>query len=263
LSEFQLSTHSAEEAVQQSLEKFGPARIALASSFGAEDQVLTDMLVRINPAARIFTLDTGRVFQETYDTMQRSMERYHIGYEVCVPEAADVAALIAKDGPNLFYASVENRKACCNVRKMKPLRKVLGTVDAWICGLRRDQSVTRTEVELVSWDAEFGIYKICPLFDWSEEQVWDYIKKNNVPYNALHDQGFPSIGCAPCTRAVGPGEDIRSGRWWWESPEHKECGLHRSPAHRNLDPGTPTTELPTPRQANNGLAGDPAQKENA
>jgi phosphoadenosine phosphosulfate reductase len=212
--------------VQQSLEHFGVERIALATSFGAEDQVLTDMVVRANPAARIFTLDTGRLFQETYDTMQRSMERYHIGYEVCAPEAADIAALIAKDGPNLFYLSVENRKACCNVRKMKPLRKELGTVDAWICGLRRDQSVTRTEVELVSWDAEFGIYKICPLFDWSEQQVWDYIKKNDVPYNPLHDQGFPSIGCAPCTRAVLPGEDIRSGRWWWESPEHKECGLH-------------------------------------
>jgi len=124
-------------------------------------------------------------------------------------------------------------------------------VDAWICGLRRDQGVTRTEVELVSWDAEFGIYKICPLFDWSEQQVWDYIKKNNVPYNALHDQGFPSIGCAPCTRAVGPGEDIRSGRWWWESPEHKECGLHRSPAHRNLHPGTPTASLPGTSQKEN------------
>jgi len=232
--EFQLLSNSAEETVQQSLARFGPARIALASSFGAEDQVLTDMLVRANPAARIFTLDTGRVFQETYDTMQRSIEHYRIPFEVCVPEAADIAALIAKDGPNLFYSSVENRKACCNVRKMKPLRKVLNTVDAWICGLRREQSITRTAVELVSWDAEFGIYKICPLFDWSEAQVWDYIKKNNVPYNALHDQGFPSIGCAPCTRAVRPGEDIRGGRWWWESPEHKECGLHKSPAHRNL-----------------------------
>ena len=170
MSEFQLSSQSAEEAVQQSLERFGPARIALASSFGAEDQVLTDMLVRTNPAARIFTLDTGRVFQETYDTMQRSVEHYHIAYEVCAPDAADLAALIARDGPNLFYSSVENRKACCNVRKMKPLRKVLNTVDAWICGLRREQSITRTAVELVSWDAEFGIYKICPLFDWSEAQ---------------------------------------------------------------------------------------------
>lgn len=234
MGEFQLSSHNPEEALQQSLERFGPARIALASSFGAEDQVLTDMLLRANPAARIFTLDTGRMFQETYDTMQYSVERYHNSYEVYAPEAADIAALIAKDGPNLFYSSVENRKACCAVRKLKPLRKVLATVDAWICGLRRDQSVTRTAVELVSWDAEFGIYKICPLYDWSEAQVWDYIKKNNVPYNALHDRGFPSIGCAPCTRAVHPGEDIRGGRWWWESPEHKECGLHKSPAHRNL-----------------------------
>ena len=153
MSDFQLSSHSAEEAVQQSLDRFGAARIALASSFGAEDQVLTDMLVRTNSAARIFTLDTGRMFQETYDTMQRSVEHYNIAFEVCAPEAADIAALIAKDGPNLFYSSVEKRKSCCNVRKMKPLRKVLGTVDAWICGLRREQSITRTAVELVSWDA--------------------------------------------------------------------------------------------------------------
>jgi phosphoadenosine phosphosulfate reductase len=252
VSEFQLTAANAEDALRQSLERFGVGRIALASSFGAEDQVLTDMLARIQPAARIFTLDTGRQFQETYDTMQRSVERYHIGYEVCFPDAAEVESLIAKDGPNLFYMSIENRKACCDVRKMKPLRKKLATVDAWICGLRRDQSVTRTEVELVSWDAAFGIYKICPLFDWSEQQVWDYIKEHNVPYNPLHDQGFSSIGCAPCTRAVAPGEDIRSGRWWWESPEHKECGLHRSPAHRNLQPGGPAADSPQAPVKENG-----------
>jgi phosphoadenosine phosphosulfate reductase len=204
----------------------------LASSFGAEDQVLTQMLLRIDPSARIFTLDTGRNFQETYDTMQASVERYGVQYEVCAPEASDIAELVKIGGPNLFYESIENRKRCCDVRKLRPLRKVLSTVDAWICGLRRDQAVTRTGVELVSWDGEFGIYKICPLFDWNEEQVWDYIRANRIPYNALHDRGFRSIGCAPCTRAVAPGEDIRAGRWWWESPEHKECGLHRSPAHR-------------------------------
>jgi phosphoadenosine phosphosulfate reductase len=233
IAEFQLHTTSAEEALRLSLEHFGISRIALASSFGAEDQVLTDMLARIKPQARIFTLDTGRLFQETFNTMQQSMERYGIRYEVCAPEASDVAALVAKDGPNLFYDSIEKRKACCEVRKLRPLRKVLATVDARICGLRRDQSVTRGDVELVSWDAQLGIYKINPLSDWSEQQVWDYIKEHNVPYNVLHDHGFRSIGCAPCTRAVQPGEDIRAGRWWWESPEHKECGLHRSPLYRN------------------------------
>lgn len=231
-SEFHLPPCNAEEALRLSIQKFGATRIALASSFGAEDQVLTDMLARIEPSARLFTLDTGRLFQETYDTMQASATRYGIRYEAYAPEASDIADLISIGGPNLFYNSVEKRKSCCEVRKLRPLRKVLSTVDAWICGLRRDQSVTRTGVELVSWDAEFSIYKICPLFDWSEEQVWDYLKANNVPYNALHDRGFRSIGCAPCTRAVQPGEDIRAGRWWWESPEHKECGLHKSPLHQ-------------------------------
>ena len=229
--EFQLPRCGPEEALRFSLKRFGPQRIALASGFGAEGQVLTDMLVRINPAARIFTLDTGRLFQETYDTMQQSIERYKIRYEVCVPEAADVAQLVSIDGPNLFYSSIEKRKACCEVRKLRPLRKVLRTVDAWICGLRRDQALTRQGVELLGWDAEFEIYKICPLFDWTEEQVWNYIQQHGVPYNALHDRGFRSIGCAPCTRATRPDEDIRAGRWWWEAPEHKECGLHRSPLH--------------------------------
>ncbi|MFB3812502.1 MAG: phosphoadenylyl-sulfate reductase [Terriglobales bacterium] len=226
--EFQLSAHSAEEALQLSLNAFPRNRIALASSFGAEDQVLTHMLARTDRLARIFTLDTGRLFQETYDTMQQSIERYGIRYEVYAPEPEDIARLVSTDGPNLFYASIEKRKACCEVRKLRPLRKVLGTVDAWICGLRRDQGVTRNRLDLVSWDAEFGIHKICPLFDWSEQQVWNYIHEHNVPYNALHDRGFRSIGCAPCTRAVEPGEDIRAGRWWWEAPEHKECGLHAS-----------------------------------
>jgi phosphoadenosine phosphosulfate reductase len=232
LPEFQLPSCSAEEALRRSIEHFGPKRIALATSFGAEDQVLTDMLAGVEPRTRVFTLDTGRLFQETYDVMQSSATRYGIRYEAYAPEAADIAELIAGDGPNLFYKSIEKRKACCEVRKLRPLRKVLSTVDAWICGLRSDQAVTRTGVELSGWDAEFGIYKICPLFDWSEEQVWDYIKAHHVPYNALHDQSFRSIGCAPCTRAVKPGEDVRAGRWWWESPEHRECGLHRSPLHQ-------------------------------
>ena len=230
----QLAAGSPEAALRRSLEEFGQGRIALASSFGAEDQVLTHMLAQLDPAARIFTLDTGRLFQQTYDTMQESMERYGIRYEVYAPEAGEIAELIAIGGPNLFYASIENRKACCEVRKMRPLRKVLRTVDAWICGLRRDQAVTRQTVELVSWDEAFGIYKICPLFDWTEAQVWQYIREHHVPYNRLHDHGFRSIGCAPCTRATEPGEDVRAGRWWWESPEHKECGLHAA-AQRERD----------------------------
>ncbi len=231
-SDFHLPNCGAEEALRLSVEHFGPTRIALGSSFGAEDQVLTDMLSRVQLPTRVFTLDTGRQFQETYDTMQASTSRYGIRYEVYAPEASDIGELISVEGPNLFYKSIEKRKACCDVRKLRPLRKVLATVDAWICGLRRDQAVTRSGVELVSWDAEFNIYKICPLFDWPEEQVWDYIKTRSVPYNSLHDHGFRSIGCAPCTRAVEPGEDVRAGRWWWESPEHKECGLHKSPLHR-------------------------------
>ena len=225
---FALTATSAEEALRHSLDFFGLRRIALASSFGAEDQVLTDLLVRIHPEVRIFTLDTGRLFQETYDVMQESVARYAIRYEVLAPEAAEIAQLVSIDGPNLFYSSVEKRKACCEVRKVRPLRKILSTVGAWICGLRREQAPTRQAVELVSWDQEFGVYKICPLFDWSEARVWQYIQDHNVPYNTLHDRGFRSIGCSPCTRATGPGEDIRAGRWWWEAPEQKECGLHAS-----------------------------------
>jgi phosphoadenosine phosphosulfate reductase len=226
MSAFRLSTTTPQAVIEQTLKHFGPERVALASSFGAEDQVLTHMLAGIAPGARIFTLDTGRQFQETYDTMQRSIERYSIRYEVYAPDAGDLAALTAEHGPNLFYRSLGERKACCEVRKLRPLGKALATVSAWICGLRRDQAVTREQLELVSWDGQHSVYKICPLFDWTEGQVWAYIREHEVPYNALHDRGFPSIGCAPCTRAVAPGEDVRAGRWWWEAPEHKECGLH-------------------------------------
>ncbi len=210
-----------------SLKEFGSARIALASSFSAEDQVLTDMLSKISPGSRIFTLDTGRQFQETYDVMQRTMEKYALPYEVCVPAAEDVAALLATDGPNAMYRSLEERQACCAARKMKPLARKLESVDAWLCGLRRDQALTRQAAEVIEWDRQHGKYKISPLIDWSEAAVWQYIKDNGVPYNALYDRGFRSIGCAPCTRATGPDEDIRAGRWWWEEPEHKECGLHK------------------------------------
>ena len=206
--------------------RFAPPRVALAVSFGAEDQVLTDLMVRSGQPARFFTLDTGRQFEETYEVMDRTRERYGIRYEVFAPDAQELETLIAEHGPNLFYGGIEQRKACCRVRKLHPLRRALAGLDGWICGLRREQSVTRGEIQPQSWDAEHGLYKLCPLFDWSETDVWDYIRHFQVPYNRLHDRGFRSIGCAPCTRATTAGEDVRAGRWWWESPVHKECGLH-------------------------------------
>ncbi len=204
----------------------GKDRIALASSLGAEDQVLTHMLLSINLTARIFVLDTGRLHSETYEVMSRTMSKYKMKYEFLFPESADVEAMESQEGPDLFYESIENRKKCCSVRKVKPLRRVLSTLDVWITGLRRQQAVTRNVLEKIEWDEDNGLIKLNPLVDWSEEQVWSYIREHSIPYNDLHDWGYPSIGCAPCTRAVKPGEDLRSGRWWWETPEQKECGLH-------------------------------------
>jgi phosphoadenosine phosphosulfate reductase len=201
-------------------------RVALASSLGAEDQVVTHMLCSIVSQPRVFTLDTGRLPQETYDAIQATNERYGIRIKVLFPDRQDVEGLVNRGGPNLFYASVEARRACCRVRKVLPLRRELASLGAWITGLRREQSVTRADVERVRWDEANGLVKINPLAEWTESQVWDYIRAHNVPTNRLHAMGYPSIGCAPCTRAVSEGEDVRAGRWWWEDPEHKECGLH-------------------------------------
>lgn len=217
---------SAQEIIAWALETFGE-RLVIASSFGAEDVVLIDIAARIDTDARIFTLDTGRLHQETYDVMDAVISRYGIQLEVMTPDMVTLQELIRAKGPNSFYASVADRRECCHVRKIEPLRRALSTADAWITGLRRDQAVTRTDTPVVEIDhANGGVIKINPLVAWSEEDVWEHIRNNGVPYNRLHDQGFPSIGCAPCTRAVKPGEDIRAGRWWWELPEHKECGLH-------------------------------------
>jgi phosphoadenosine phosphosulfate reductase len=215
------------------LSRFGD-RVALASSFGAEDQVLTHMLAPApgsadTPAApqpQVFTLDTGRLPQETYDLIDATRKRYGLTIEVLFPDREQVEVLVRQRGMNCFYQSVENRKACCQARKVIPLQRKLATLDAWITGLRREQAMTRAAVEPVAWDEGNGLIKLNPLADWTTQQVWDYIKANDVPYNALHDRGYPSIGCAPCTRAVAPGEDLRAGRWWWEKPEQKECGLH-------------------------------------
>ncbi len=215
----------APELLREMVARYGK-RIALASSLGAEDQVLTDMLLTIDPAARIFVLDTGRLPQETYATIQATMRHYHFHYEIYAPENGALEALVREHGPDLFYESIELRKRCCGVRKLAPLQRVLGTLDAWITGLRREQAVTRTATEHIEWDETHNLLKLNPLADWTTEQVWQYLREHQVPYNPLHDRGYPSIGCAPCTRAVAPGEDLRAGRWWWEAPEHKECGLH-------------------------------------
>lgn len=201
-------------------------RIAFASSLGAEDQVVTDLLLKIDPGARIFTLDTGRLPQETYQTIAETMKRYGMRYEIYFPDTAAVEKLTREFGPDLFYESIERRKLCCKVRKIEPLRRALQTVAVWITGLRREQSITRTGIRLVEWDEENQVIKLNPLADWTADQVWSYIRENAVPYNPLHDLGYPSIGCAPCTRSIRPDEDIRAGRWWWEEPQHKECGLH-------------------------------------
>jgi len=202
-------------------------KIALANSFGAEDVVLTDMVLRINPQIKIFALDTGRLPQETYNIWQILEEKYGINIEPYFPEAKRVEEMVKKFGSNLFYKSVDLRRLCCQVRKIGPLNRALLELDAWICGLRREQSITRRDIKKIEIDlAHRRIIKINPLADWSIDEVWDYIKKNKLAYNKLHDRNYPSIGCVPCTRPIKPGEDTRSGRWWWEPPEQKECGLH-------------------------------------
>ncbi|RZV12671.1 phosphoadenylyl-sulfate reductase [Aliarcobacter butzleri] len=201
--------------------------VALSSSLAAEDQVLTDILLKKNKNASIFTLDTGRLHPETYDVMDATNLKYGIKIDVFFPDNENIQKLYKTQGVNGHYESIENRKNCCNIRKIEPLKRALKDVEVWVTGLRASQSVTRTDMPLVEWDENFNVIKVNPLINWSQEDVWDYIKTNKVPYNKLHDQGFPSIGCAPCTRAIKDGEDIRAGRWWWENPEHKECGLHK------------------------------------
>lgn len=220
-----LAGKNAEEVLKWFLDQF-KGRIVLSSSLGLEDQVLTDMVVKIAPQTRIFTLDTGRLFYETYELIEKTCLRYKIKMEIYSPNQGEVEAMVHQKGINLFYQSVENRKECCQIRKINSLKRAFAGSDVWICGLRREQSVTRTDNQLIEWDEANGMIKLNPLIDWTEQQVWDYIKQNSVPYNSLHDKGFPSIGCQPCTRAIFPDEDVRAGRWWWESPESKECGLH-------------------------------------
>jgi len=201
--------------------------IALASSFQAQGMVLIDMLMRIDNNARIFTIDTGRLNQQTYDVLDVVRSKYNNKIEVLFPDRIEVEDMVNEHGINLFYKGVENRLMCCQVRKANPLNNFLKTVDGWITSIRREQTAARAEAEKFELDTLHGnILKVNPIVDWSEEMVWDYINKNKVPYNKLHDIGYPSIGCEPCTRAVKEGEDPRSGRWWWETDSAKECGIH-------------------------------------
>ena len=203
---------------------FSPA--VFASSLAAEDMVLTDLILKANLPIGIFSLETGRLNQETLDVIGKV--KAHYGYDIALfyPDPAAVEQYVTQNGLNAFYDSVEMRRACCGIRKVEPLGRALAGKQAWVTGQRRAQSSTRAELAVQELDTAHGMTKFNPLADWREQDVWDYIRLNNVPYNALHDQGFPSIGCAPCTRAVQPGEDIRAGRWWWENPDSKECGLH-------------------------------------
>lgn len=216
---------STKEIISYFVENF--KNVALSSSLGVEDQVLTDLLLNKDKNANIFTLDTGRLHPETYDVMDATNLKYQIKINVFFPQNQMVEELYQTQGINGHYESIDNRKRCCNIRKIEPLKRALENVDIWITGLRASQSITRIDMPLVEYDTLFDVIKVNPLIKWSETDVWDYIKENRVPYNKLHDKGFPSIGCAPCTRAIKEGEDVRAGRWWWENPEHKECGLHK------------------------------------
>ncbi|MFL5737882.1 MAG: phosphoadenylyl-sulfate reductase [Actinomycetota bacterium] len=219
---------SAEEILSWALEQFHP-RMAISAAGGADGMVIVDMAWRIDPEVRVFTLDTGRLPPETYTLFEKVRDRYGINVEFEFPDRAQVEELVNLKGPNLMYKSLENRLACCDIRKVLPLKRKLAQLDAWVAGLRRDQWRTRKNVAKVELDKDHGgIVKINPVADWSSDDVWDYIRKNDVPYHQLFDQGYTSIGCAPCTRPVAPGESERAGRWWWEEQTDKECGIHCS-----------------------------------
>ncbi|NTV11154.1 MAG: phosphoadenylyl-sulfate reductase, partial [Zoogloea sp.] len=215
------------ELLRASVAEFGNAgELTFANSFGAEDMVLTDLILQNGLTIEIFSLDTGRLPAETYTLMGEVEKRYGTRLKVFFPQSEAVEQYVRTQGINAFYESVELRKACCFVRKVEPLQRALAGKKAWITGLRAAQSTTRTGLPLREFDAGNKLEKLNPLSDWSEVEVWAYIRMHEVPYNALHDQFYPSIGCAPCTRAVAVGEDVRAGRWWWEDPASKECGLH-------------------------------------
>ena len=215
-----------EEIIRLAVDTYGDS-LAFATSLAWEDQAVTFLLTQITKKVEIFTLDTGRLFQETYDTIEQTNKFFGISIRVLLPDSTEVEQMVNKKGINLFYNSVENRKECCYVRKTVPLQKELSTKKAWITGLRREQSVTRYGLKKIEFDEINGLLKFNPIADWTEEQTIQFVKEHKIPFNPLQEKGFRSIGCLPCTRAISKDDDVRAGRWWWEQPENKECGLHK------------------------------------
>lgn len=220
-----LANKSAQEIIKYFIDEMGD-KITFGTSLGAEDQVITALIAELGGNIPIFTLDTGRLFPETYDLIDRTNKKFNISIHPYFPNSKEVEEMVLKNGINLFYDSIDLRHHCCQIRKLNPLKRALEGREAWFTGLRKSQSITRTDMEIVEWDNNSEKIKVNPLINWSEEDVWKYIKENKIPYSPLHDKGFPSIGCQPCTRAIMDGEDIRAGRWWWENPDTRECGLH-------------------------------------
>ncbi len=224
MSELQLKIDQVRTVLANAVRDYAP--VIFANSLGAEDMVLTDLINKYQPDIEMFSLDTGRLPQETYDLMQEVRGHYSVPLQIFFPEARQIEEYVAQNGVNGFYDSVELRKRCCHIRKVEPLRRALSGKRAWLTGMRHEQAPTRGVLQVSAFDADNGLQKFNPLLDWSNAEVWEYLKQYEVPYNKLHDHFYPSIGCAPCTRAITPGEDIRSGRWWWEDAQNKECGLH-------------------------------------
>ncbi len=220
-------TAAAEASLRDAVAAHAPA--VFTTSLGIEDMVVLDLIHRIGADVDVVTLDTGRLHDETYALMDKAREHYGRPIRALYPERAALEAFVAAEGVNAFYRDIELRKRCCEIRKIEPLRRALAGKRLWITGLRRQQSVTRSDLQLLAPDAQYGLMKLSPLADWTGDDVRDYARRYAVPVNPLHERGFPSIGCAPCTRAIAPGEDERAGRWWWESAETRECGLHMTP----------------------------------
>ena len=222
---YQLGRLKPEEMLEFLASEF-PGKVTFSTSFSFEDQAVTHQIVSQELPITIFTLDTGRLFAETYSVWNRTIERYNTQIHAYYPNAQDIQEFVSSKGPNAFYESVENRKSCCFIRKVEPLKRALAGVEIWVTGLRAEHSPDRQDLLPIEWDESNQVIKYHPLLHWTTDEVKKYINQHNIPYNPLHDRGFVSIGCAPCTRAIKPGEDFRAGRWWWEDTSKKECGLH-------------------------------------